>query len=65
MEYIKRFKSSNRISHYLRTCKIITGKWAIETRIYNDNVWLVNINFPFFESKEKAESWLSENFEEQ
>lgn len=63
-EYVKRFKSSNRISHYLRAVQIITGKWMIETKSFKDNdSYVININFSIFETREKAENWLQERYE--
>lgn len=62
--YIKRFKSSNRISHYLKTIKLVTKKYSIATKNRNKNKWELNINFPVFETKQEAEKWLSNHFEE-
>lgn len=56
--YIKRFKSG-KISHFLRPCKIITGKWAIATRNYNKPDFIVNMNYPLFDTEQQAEDYLS------
>lgn len=61
--YIKHFKNSNRISHYLRASQLITGRWAIETKIFNQNDWYININLPDFDTEEIADKWLQENYE--
>lgn len=63
MTFVKRFKSG-RISHYLRPVKIITGKYGIETRGFKDSRFICNINFPFFDTEEQAEEYLSIVFKE-
>lgn len=61
--YIKRFKNG-KISHYLRATQIITGKFAIETRNFNKSDFVVNMNYPMFDTLEDAEKYLSIVFRE-
>lgn len=56
--------AAKKISHYLRTVRLITGKWAIETKNYNSSLYYINVNLPNFNSKKQAEIWLSKNFEQ-
>ena len=66
--FIKRFKSSGRISHVLRVCKLITGKYGIETKIASDrkgNTFVLNINLPLFDTEEEAYSYLEKNYEKE
>ena len=60
--HIERF-STGRISHYLKPVRIISGKYAIATANLYPSNFVVNINFPFFDSKEAAISFLETNFE--
>lgn len=60
--YIKRFKSG-RISHYLKSVEIITGKYAIETSNLHPDNFICNMNYPLFNSLLDAENYLSERFE--
>lgn len=63
-EYSKTFLSTERISHFLTTAQLHSGKWAICTKAYNESVYHENINYPLFDTQEEAERYLSENFEE-
>ena len=70
MIYAKRFKTSGRISHYFKICQLVTGKYGISTCKFNaycgpdtDNfIW--NISLPLFDTQEKAEKYLKDNYEE-
>lgn len=56
--YIKRFKTG-KVSHYLRPVQLITGRWAIETKIYNKSDFVVNMNYPVFDTFEDADKYLN------
>ena len=62
-EYIHRLKSGREVAR-LRATKLISGRYGIEVKRLNHNDWNVNISLPLFDTKEDAESYLSENYEE-
>ena len=62
MIYIRKFKSG-KIAVFLRPCQLITGKFMIETWLYDKNEWELNINLPLFKSRNAAEKWLQKNYE--
>lgn len=62
--YYKTFLSTERICTYLTVGQLHSGKFAICTKPINRGYYEVNINYPIFDTKEQAEKFLSENFEE-
>ena len=62
--FINRFQNG-KIKHFLRPVQIITGKYAIETRNYNKPDFVVNMNYPLFDTLEDAENYLSIVFKEE
>lgn len=56
--FIKRFKS-RKISHFLRPVQLVTGAWAIETRLFNKPDFEINMNYPLFDTAEQAEEFLA------
>lgn len=61
MEYVVRNKSG-RITHYLKKTQLITGKWAISTKLFTDRHYITNINLPIFETPIEAEVWLVRHY---
>ena len=55
--YIKRFKTG-KVSHYLRPVQIKTGKWAIETKNFKETDFIININYPLFNTLDEANKYL-------
>ena len=62
--YCKTFLSTGRICAYLTAEQLHSGKYAICTKLINRDYYEVNINYPIFDTREQAEKFLSENFEE-
>ena len=59
--YIKRSRTGKTLL-FLRAAQIKPQKYAIETKLYNQEAYEININLPFFDTKEEAENYLSEHF---
>lgn len=62
--YYKTFLSTGRISAYLIAEQLHSGKFAICTKPFNRDYYEMNVNYPLFDTREQAEKYLSENFEE-
>lgn len=62
--YIKRSRTGKTLL-FLRAAQIKPQKYAIETKLYNQEAYEININLPFFDTKEEAENYLSEHFEKE
>ena len=57
--YVKRLKKSNKIFVFLRPCKLVTGRYGIETMLIKSTQFDLNVNLPFFKNYNSAVQWLS------
>jgi hypothetical protein len=60
----KTFLSTERICTFLSAEQLYSGEFAICTKPINREYYEVNFNYPIFDTREQAEKFLSENFEE-
>mgnify|MGYP006988927991 CR=1 FL=1 len=62
-EYIHRLKTGREVAR-LKATRLVTGRYGIDVKRLNHDDWNVNISLPLFETKEDAEIYLSEHYEE-
>ena len=55
MTYVR--KVDGEIVNRVRVCRLLSGRYAIETCMYDDP-FTVNINMPLFQTEEEAHKWL-------
>ncbi len=61
--YVKRLKKSNKIFIFLRPCKLVTGRYGIETMLVKSAYFGLNVNLPLFKDYNSAVQWLSIHYE--